>query len=163
MKALLWKTLLLIAVDFCFITNSVFAQKQTDITRLIISDARINKVDVTASYLKNNAYFILYSNTGDSTVYFGNIWPNSKSQSYGKIYDIIQTTSEETETTYSTKTFSFKWSYIDSYDSKKGTATVKLTLIGKPAGIAFTLYMITETLDVSEYKGYMDGTLLPLK
>ena len=47
----------------------------------------------------------------------------------------------------------------NSYDSKKGTCKVQFLKIYKPQGIVSKLKLITETLDVTEFIGYMEGSI----
>jgi len=76
---------------------------------------------------------------------------------------MIHTSTEQTATEYATDTFTFNWSYINTYDDRKGTASIKLVKIQKPAGIAFHLTMIPENLDVMDYMGFMEGSLQSIR
>ena len=49
--------------------------------------------------------------------------------------------------------------YSNSYDSKKGTCKVQFLKIYKPQGVVSKLKLITEALDVTEYIGYMEGSI----
>jgi hypothetical protein len=97
--------------------------------------------------------------TADKQVYFGSIVSKANQQSYGIISELIHTSTAETGKEYATDSFSFKWTYSNSYDNNQGTATVKLVKIEKPGGKAFTLKIIPENLDLLEYTGYMEGSL----
>ena len=147
-----------ISNDFNFIC---FAQEKqtTEIARFIISDARVNKVDVTETYLANRAYIVLYRMKGDNTVYMATVMATKDSQSYGNIYAVKTTHEAETAEHYKNETIRFNWSYANSYDSKEGTARITLGLVYKPVGTAFTLTMVTEDLDMNVYKGYVRGSL----
>lgn len=148
----------LIVLTFTGLT--CFAQKETtEIARLIISDARINKVDVTQSFLEGKAFIVLFREKGGSTIYMSNVWPAKNTQSYGNIYNVETSQKGETSDQYKNETLSFNWSYANSFDKKEGTATVKLQLVYKPVGTAFTMTMVTENLDMQVYKGYVRGTL----
>jgi len=140
-----------------------FAKAQSndieEIQRFIISDVRYNKVDVTEKYLSEKAYMVLYRLKGKDEVYLANVWPKTGSQSYGNIFDLKQTSNEATADSYKNETLTFKWSYQNDFDNKQGTATIKLGLVYKPTGIAFLLTMITDALDVTQYKGYVSGSL----
>jgi hypothetical protein len=143
--------------------STAFAQKQTIIAKFIISDARFNGEDVTPTFLADGGYFVFYTINGDKEIYFGNIRTKSDSQSFGPTYNMEHTSTPETTKDYASDTFSFNWSYTNTYDSKKGTAKVRLVKIKKPVGIAFRLTMIAENLDVIDYKGYMEGSLKTLE
>lgn len=139
--------------------STCIAQQQNIIAKFIISDARFNGIDVTPTFLAEGGYFVFYTITGDNDLYFGNIRSKSKSQSFGTVYGMNHTSLPQTTTEYASETFTFNWSYINTYDNKKGTAKVKLVKIQKPAGIAFHLTMVAENLDLMDYKGYMEGSL----
>jgi len=131
----------------------------TEIARFIIQDARFNQVDVTEQYINGNVYLVFYRVAGNDQIYFANVWPIKNTQSYGRIYNLETTSQDATTTEYKNETYSFKWSYINDYDKKEGTASMKLGLIYKPNGTAFILTMIPETLDAFIYKGYVAGSL----
>ena len=156
------KTISLSILTVLLTCTKLIAQEQTIIAKFIISDARKNKVDATEEYLNNQAYFVFYKLNNDPKTRFGLIMSKSNTQSFGKIFD--RHVSEETATDYAYKTeiHFFKWSYINSYDDKVGTASVKLVKIYKPAGVAFEITIVPDNLDVLEYKGYMDGSLKEL-
>ena len=139
-----------------------YAQKQTVIAKFIIMDARINHNDATAFYAKDNSYFVFYL-TEDKKVFFGSIASKSNQQSYGAISDLVDTSTPQTADDYARDIFDFRWSYSNSYDNRQGTAKVHLVKISKPVGIAFELTIVPESLDLLEYKGYMEGSLTDLK
>lgn len=139
--------------------SSSQAQTQKIIAKFMISDARKNKMDITPTYVQSKAYFVFYTVSGETLPYFGNIMPGKNTQSYGQVYQLDHTHTDETTTEYEADTYAFKWSYHNSYDNKEGTADVRLVKIIKPAGVTFTLTMVPENLDVFVYKGYMEGSL----
>jgi hypothetical protein len=65
----------------------------------------------------------------------------------------------ETYENYEADFFYFNWRYANDYDSKTGTAKVQVVKIYKPQGVAFSVKIIPENLDVITFKGYMDGTI----
>ena len=65
----------------------------------------------------------------------------------------------EDDKNYEADIFFFQWRYINTYDTKKGTAKVELLKIYKPQGIYFELKIIPENLDILIYKGFMEGSL----
>lgn len=135
-----------------------FGQQKT-IAKFIITDATINKADVTETYLEAGGYIAFYT-TGDGNLYMTNIMSKRyNSQSYGRMYSAEQKNLSETYDNYKADIFYFKWRYSNTYDSKTGTASVKLIKIYKPQGITFICTIIPEDLDVIVYKGYMDGSL----
>lgn len=134
-------------------------QQTTVQAKFIIQDARLNKADITEHVLKSKSYLAVYTVKGDTQPKFANVMASADTQSYGNIFDLVGETKEATDNTYKTESYSFKWSYINDYDNKKGTAIIKLLKITKDVGIAFECTIIPENLDVIVYKGYMEGSL----
>lgn len=136
----------------------LFGQQKT-IAKFIITDASTNGVDETPILLDQGAYTVFYTSRNDGLLYMANYWPKAGSQSYGPMYSSQTASYNETYESYKADIFHYRWRYINSYDSKKGTASVQFTKIYKPQGIAFVLKIIPENLDIIIYKGYMEGTL----
>ncbi|RTL14093.1 MAG: hypothetical protein EKK56_02250 [Flavobacteriaceae bacterium] len=149
----------LILVLLVLTVNGVFAQRQETLAKFIITDATMNGVDVTPTLLSNKAYTVFYTSDNDGLIYMANVWPKSNSQSYGPMYSIENQKKRETYETYEADIFYFNWRYINTYDNKKGTAKVQVIKIYKPQGVAFTVKIIPENLDITIYKGYMEGTI----
>lgn len=137
------------------LTINAQSTDQNIIAKFIILDVTDNG---RTRIMKDEAFFVFYQN-GDGKIYLANVWPDAGSQSYGPIYRISEEEAEETMDTYKTFTSYFNWSYANSYDDNRGTAKIALTKVYKPQGIIFSLAMITEDLDVSVYKGYMENSL----
>lgn len=132
--------------------------QQTTLAKFIITDATINKTDVTEAYVNAGGYIAFYT-TGDGNLYMTNIMSNKNTQSYGRMYSAQHKELNETYENYKADIFYFRWHYLNDYDSKKGTATVKLIKVYKPQGTAFVCTIVPENLDVLVYKGYMQGSL----
>lgn len=64
----------------------------------------------------------------------------------------------ETASDYKTDIFYFNWNYQNSYDSKRNLQ-VQFIKVYKPQGVVSKLKFISETLDITEYTGYMKGTI----
>ncbi len=140
-----------------FLGHATETQKM--IAKFIITDASQNGVDITPTYLENGAYFVFYSIENDNSLYMANFFPKADTQSNGAVYSFENSTLEETADQYKVDIFNFNWRYINTYDSKKGTAKVQVSKIYKPQGIGFVIKIIPENLDILIYKGYMDGTV----
>jgi hypothetical protein len=153
------KFLTLIAVLSIILINVSFGQRQETLAKFIITDATKNGVDQTPTLLANKAYTVFYKSDNDGLIYMANVWPKSNSQSYGPMYSVENQRKRETYETYEADIFYFNWRYINTYDSKKGTAKVQVIKIYKPQGVAFTVKVIPENLDIIVYKGYMEGTI----
>jgi hypothetical protein len=136
-----------------------YSQRQETLAKFIITDATTNGVDVTPTLLANKAYTVFFTSDNDGLIYMANVWPKSNSQSYGPMYSVETQKKRETYETYEADIFYFNWRYINTYDNKKGTAKVQVIKIYKPQGVAFTVKIIPENLDIIVYKGYMEGTI----
>lgn len=151
---------LVILVLFLFtFVNVLFGQRQETLAKFIITDAITNGIDVTPTLLANKAYTVFYTSDNDGLIYMANVWPKSNSQSYGPMYSVESENKRETYETYKADIFYFNWRYINTYDNKTGTAKVQVIKIYKPQGVAFTVKIIPENLDIIVYKGYMEGTI----
>lgn len=132
-------------------------QEQKEVARFYVTNATTNGVDITEDVLDGGAFTVFYE-IGNIT-YMANCFANNNSQSYGRIYNMQYTNNPETATEYESDVFRFAWNYSNTYDSKSGTCQCELTKIYKPQGVVSVLRMITESLDVIEYTGYLDGSL----
>ena len=131
---------------------------QETLSKFIISDATDNGTDITETILDQRGYLVFYTNN-DNNLYMANVWQKNDTQSFGRLYNTEHKKLKETYENFEADMFYFKWRYINSYDTKKGTATVELIKIYKPQGVTFKITIIPENLDVLVYKGYMEGTL----
>lgn len=154
-----FKLLILITFFSLIFFNVSFGQRQETLAKFIITDATTNGVDITPTLLANKAYTVFYTSDDDGLIYMANVCPESNSQSYGPMYSVETQKKRETYETYAADIFYFNWRYINTYDNKKGTAKVQMIKIYKPQGVAFTVKIIPENLDVIVYKGYMEGTI----
>ena len=124
------KKILVIAIfSICFITNAQTKNNQNVIANFEVYDARYNGDDITPDLIENKASLVIYKDY--DTLMLSNFWEKANSQSYGEIYSIEKEFFAETETKYKAITYNFQWSYINTYDDKKGTAKIKLILIYK--------------------------------
>ena len=149
------KRFFLLLFALVFTSGLTYAQEET---KLIILEAKIDKADYTDIYLQNQAFLVFYY-TEDEQLNMANVFPKEESQSYGKVS--MWTEEKENPDTpegYKTESFIFRWSYINTYDTKTGSAICKLKKIYKPSAIAYELQMLTEDASTLEFKGYIDGT-----
>ena len=123
----------------------------------------INGGDFTKEALDNKAFFVFYKSVDDNEILLSNYWTKSKSQSFGPIYSIVK--EDEVVAEFKTEKYHFEWSYANTYDKDKGTASVKLLVIHKPQGKYFEFTIFTKGLEVLLYNGFMqnDLTLLDTK
>jgi len=134
-------------------------REQIDLAKFIITDATLNGEDVTPTVVRNKAYTVFYTFSGEDEIYMANYFSKADSQSYGLLYDSNLEELEETDDQYKTDILTSSWRYFNDYDGKKGTAKIQLTKIYKPQGISFELEILAENLDLIIYKGYMEGSL----
>lgn len=142
----------------CLLNLASYAQKQKTLCRLVILDARLEGEDVTESYVDRKQFLTLYE-TSNGEVYFANVSGTTDDQSFGRIYNTKWENGKETQDKYPYVRYNFKWSYLNSYDTKRGTGTVSLLVIKKPQGNMFVCTVIIENLEKIVYKGYVEGTV----
>lgn len=150
-----------------FISTNLYSKLQAQETEKLqetlakfqITDGTVNGTDVTPTLINENAYLVIYRIVETNDLCMANFWQTSKSQSFGSIYAIEEKHIEADNENYEADLFYFQWSYINTYDSKKGTAKVELMKIYKPQGVYFKMTIVPENLDVLVYKGFMSGTL----
>jgi hypothetical protein len=138
----------------------LFAQNnnQETLSKFIITDASDNGNDITETILEQNGYLVFYTDA-EKNLFMANVWQKNDTQSFGRLYNTEHKKLKETYENFEADIFYFRWRYINSYDTKKGTATVELIKIYKPQGVTFKIKIVPENLDVLVYKGYMEGTL----
>jgi hypothetical protein len=162
-RSIKFLTLVLLAFTLTTLSFTQSSAQGKVYAKFIIQDARKNDTDISKQWVKEKAYLAIYTTEDEAEdIYFANVNPTQETQSYGAIFDLKVTTDPETEKSYETETFNFKWSYANSYNDKEGTASVKLVKIRKSVGVAFTCTIVTETLDIVVYNGYMEGSLKTL-
>ena len=151
-KIILLITLSLNAILFAQTNN------QETLSKFIITDASDNGNDITETILEQNGYLVFYTDA-EKNLFMANVWEKNDTQSFGRLYNTEHKKLKETYENYEADIFYFRWRYINSYDTKKGTATVELIKIYKPQGVTFKIKIVPENLDVLVYKGFMEGTL----
>lgn len=151
------KIILLITLT---INAILFAQNNNQVTlsKFIITDASKNGNDITETILEQNGYLVFYTDA-EKNLFMANVWEKNDTQSFGRLYNTEHKKLKETYESFEADIFYFRWRYINSYDTKKGTATVELIKIYKPQGVTFKIKIVPENLDVLVYKGFMEGTL----
>ena len=150
----------------CAFYSNLNAQYKSKVSKAIatleIKEAMINGSDYTTEALKAEACFIFYK-SNQNEILLSNYWTKSKSQSFGPIYSVVK--EDEVVAEFKTEKYHFEWSYANTYDKDKGTASVKLLVIHKPQGKYFEFTIFTKGLEVLLYNGFMqnDLTLLDVK
>ena len=134
------------------------AQKQEDLAKFRITEAKNNGNDITQYYYERKQYFVFYLNEAKDLC-LANVSGTNNDQSYGKILSLEEESKNETDETYKTDIFNFRWKYHNTYDKDNGYATISFSKIYKPTGVVFNMKMVTQRLDVVVFNGYMEGTL----
>lgn len=142
--------LLLMAVN-------AYSQEQKEIARFYVTKAVYNGTDMTKGAISSGLFTVFYS--VGKELYMANYSEAEDTQSWGPIWGLEVKESPETSTQYETAAFYFYWNYQNSYDSETGTCKVQFVKTYKPQGVVSTLKLVTETLDVIEYTGYMEGSI----
>lgn len=133
------------------------AQEQKELARFYVTHATENGQDITEWSTYSKAFTVFY--TIGNELYMANVSENNNEQSWGKIWGFENKTKEETSTEYKADIFYFNWNYSNNYDTKSGTCKAQFFKIYKPQGIVSKLKLVTESLDIIEYTGYMDGSI----
>ncbi|MCT4142356.1 hypothetical protein [Elizabethkingia anophelis] len=87
----------------------------------------------------------------DKDVYMSDVSGKCNQQTYGKIDQLITTTSKSEK--FSTSTF--RWKYLNTYDSKTGTAMVELHKYYDSGEIRFTMKILLPESKTINYKGFV--------
>lgn len=149
--------LIIIIIGLLCCSPCLYSQKkQRELVKFIVLEAKQNGVDYTDWALDKGNYLVFFLNEYDKLC-FSNVTDGE--QSHGLVSNMRHQEIEETETTYTADYYTFRWSYSNTYDGKKGSSLVELTKIYKEQAVAFVIKMITENMDVLTYKGYMEGSV----
>lgn len=125
-------------------------------TTFKVTNAKYNGVDRGSEPLTNDCAMHFYVNN-DGEFSFSNHWRVQDSQSYGVIYGMKKTDTQETENSYASTEYKFTWNYFNTYDDKTGSAMITFTIIYIDDVIKFTCKMLVlDTNDIYEYKGFLE-------
>jgi|GEM_PF-6464045 len=127
--------------------------------RFVVLNAKHNGMDITPWAIENGVFTVFY-NSGEQPC-MANVCQGGDSQSWGPIYNISEEKFiEHLESgDYDAEEYKFLWNYKNTYDDKSGTCQVTFKKTYQPQGVVSVLKMETGLHDVTEYTGYMDGTL----
>lgn len=152
------KQLFIIISVLLIATTPVFAQGQKDLARFYVLKATIDGKDYTSYVVNNDAYTVFYE-TADGKLYMANVWEKQDSQSWGPVLNMYSKHHPETNTTYEADEFIFDWAFSNSYDSKKGVCEVSFSKVYQPQGVVSILRIREKNGSLTEYVGYMNGTV----
>lgn len=151
------KRFLLAVVALVAATASVFAQGGKDEVRFYVMKATIDGVDVTKQIEGKGVYTVFYEQDGE--IYMANVWEATHSQSWGPIRKLRHKSVDATDKEYSRDEYLFEWSYKNTYDKEKGVCKVLLSKVYTPNGVVSVLKILQKSGELTEYVGYMDGSL----
>lgn len=146
--------LLQLVIGLALFSSSAIAQQEV-VATFIIKQAKHNNLNVSQTYLEENAYLAFYTSDGDGELYMSNCRPVSGTQSFGTVSNFETNEFEETNERHAFEVYTFRWHFQNDYSLESGTADVMLTKVFKPQGTTFTMEITTPELDKIEYKGFM--------
>lgn len=156
----------LFIILFCLFTLKGIAQNLTDsetkniiLAEFFVKDLRLDGADYSKEAREQNNKLFFYKSPDSNEVLLSNYWEKDDTQSYGLISKITSKKHEATEEFYEIDEYKFIWSYVNSYDDKKGTCDATLKLEYKPNGIFFDLKMYSESLEEIYYRGEFKGSM----
>ncbi|MDI9310798.1 MAG: hypothetical protein QM535_11330 [Limnohabitans sp.] len=150
MRKIITFSILIISFQYAFSQNHT----QETLAKLHIIEGLKNGESITKLLLEQNAYLVFYT-INDKDLYLANFWTKNGSQSAGKVYKSDK--SEVIKLDTSNKLYTFNWSYMNSYDSKSGTARIELIETTNKYNIkTYQLKIITNNKELI-YKGYIIG------
>jgi hypothetical protein len=155
------RTLFSLLILSCLVYNISLGQDRQEevLGKYIITDAKMNGVDVTQEILEAEAFTVFYMYENEEGLHMANVWPKKNSQSYGFASSFIIEYKKDTYEGYKADYYSFDWHYTNDYDQKTGTAKVSVIEVFEPQGVVLIMKMITDDSDEIEYMGYMEGEL----
>lgn len=121
-----------------------------------------NGRDLTPIELNFNAILVLYK-YDDTTLYLSYNRVLADTQSYGRIFSIIKDDFAKNENALNNASYQFQWNYKNSFDTKEGTARVKLFLIYENQRTYFVCTILHDNKDVFIFRGIMKGNLSALE
>ena len=125
-------------------------------TTFKVTKAIYNGTDRGSEPLQNDCAMHFYV-TDDGEFSFSNHWRVQDSQSYGVIYGMKKTDTQETDNSYASTEYKFTWNYFNTYDDKTGSAMITFTIIYVEDVIKFTCKMLVlDTNEIFEYKGFLE-------
>ena len=135
-----------------------YSQSKT-LAKFRITEATDDGQDVTEWYYNRGQQIVFYL-CDDGSLCLSNFSERENEQSYGGLTSLGKVeTLPETRTTFKIDIFKFRWNYFNTYDSKRGWATVSMYKIYKPQGVVFNMKVALSNLNIMKYKGYMEGSI----
>lgn len=157
------RTNLLLTILFCAFNSSINAQEkeedQKDIAKLEIRDARHNGENITNTILQDKNSYLFYKTSEIDELLLSFISDSNEDQTYGNIYLVSKEIEQGKKNKNQKQTYTFYWSYLNSFDDYKGTYKSTLSFIKKRKGVYFELYLKQENLDEFLFRGEFKGDI----
>ena len=120
-----------------------------------VSNYEVNGVNNDSLTSQDNILLSFYRS--NDTLYFKNQWEKSNSKSYGEVLSITKRNIRETLEQPRKEEYEFIWSFINSFDNKKGDAKVTFTEIFYDSIVKFSAKIKVLNSDQSfVLNGYLD-------
>ena len=151
------------------VESAIFDNNKDLFGKYYITNSQENQYDTTETILNAGAYIVFYANSDKdiTDLFMANVWPNSRSQSYGKTYNHKVFDKKDPVSGAVVVNTLFKWDYSNTYNSEKGSATVIVEQNKSPNDGLFKITIITSKLNMLVYKGNIvqnkKATTKPLK
>lgn len=143
-----------LAILLLSIAQVTFAQysQQLPLEKYIITEGTDNGKDITSTLISVGAFTVFYRSDKSRKRYMANVWPNTSSQSFGIVKSVkkIKSSNPKEEIKH------FKWKYYNTYDEKKGKATVEVTKVSDLDLVLFSMKIVLKNSEVIILNGYYD-------
>lgn len=123
----------------------------------VINEAYDDGVNFSKVILANKCKTTFYTING--MLYMANIFTTAETASYGEIINLEITKEPETFAVPDKINMTYNWTYKNTYDDNSGSAAVTVEIITKPQVTTFRMKILTESLELIEYNGYLEGSL----
>ncbi len=121
----------------------------SDRRKYFITESSKNGWDNSQFDIERSGHIVFYEMGKE--VYMADISGKCDQQTYGKIDQMITTTSKSTKF----PTFTFRWKYKNTYNNKTGSAIVKLHKYYESGEIRFTMKILSSDSKTVIYKGFV--------
>ncbi|WP_284357710.1 hypothetical protein [Elizabethkingia anophelis] len=118
-------------------------------TKYFITESTKGGWDNSQFDIERGGHIVFYKM--DEEIYMADISGKCDQQTYGKIDQMITTTSKSVKFPTST----FRWKYQNTYDNKTGSAMVKLHKYYESGEIRFTMQILSSGSKTLIYKGFV--------
>ncbi|HFK5563115.1 TPA: hypothetical protein ACGZ9C_002776 [Elizabethkingia anophelis] len=118
-------------------------------TKYFITESTKDGWDNSQFDIERGGHIVFYKMGKE--VYMADVSGKCDQQTYGKMDQMIPTTSKSTKF----PTFTFRWKYQNTYDNKTGSAMVKLHKYYESGEIRFTMKILSSDSKTVIYKGFV--------